>query len=360
MNRSLFSHCLLATTVFLLGTAIAAGLDAPTVNSNKEIVCYAALDEGFSRPLLEEFQKRTGYRVNMVFDSESTKSVGLANRLIAEAGRPRCDVYWNNEILNTLRLKERGVLGEYRPLAAKGFPEDYLDPDGYWVGFAARARVLIVNTDLFPREFWPTSMTDFIGLAERFPDIVGKVGIGKPLFGTTATWMVSLYQKELRNNQNADSPTRKFLDALKNDLRVRILAGNKQTAVSVANGDLLMAFTDTDDALIEKENGKPVEMIYPLGGGYMLIPNTLSLIKKCPNPEGGKALIEFLLSPENEIRLANSSSAQIPVNPAIRPGVDYQSRIELPDISLAFQADWREVVKNWEQAMTWITNYFEL
>lgn len=351
---------ILLAAIFLLGMGFSGGGEAAPAAANPVVVCYAALDEGFSRPLLEEFQKQTGYRVDMVFDSESTKSVGLANRLIAEAGRPRCDVFWNNEILNTLRLKERGLLAEYRPHAGEGFPGEFRDPEGMWVGFAARARVLIVNTELFPREHWPASLTDFTGLAERYPDIVGKVGMGKPLFGTTATWMASLYQKELRDDRDSDSPARKFLEVLRDEVRVRILAGNKQAALAVARGDLLMAFTDTDDALIEKENGMPVEMLYPLDGGYMLIPNTLSLVKGCPNPEGGKALIEFLLSPENEIRLANSISAQIPVNPAIRPGIDYQPRIALPERSLAFHTNWEEVVKSWERGMVWITRFFEL
>lgn len=360
MRSALLSSCLIAAALFLAGSGLATAQEEKPDGAKTDIVCYAALDEGFSRPLLEEFQKRTGYRVNMVFDSESTKSVGLANRLIAEAGRPRCDVYWNNEVLNTLRLKERGVLAEYRPKAAENFPEEFKDPDGQWVGLAARARVLIVNTDLYPREHWPESLNDLVGLADRFPGIKGKVGMGKPLFGTTATWMASLYQDELRQDENADSPARQFLDALKDDLQVRVLAGNKQAALAVGRGDLLMAFTDTDDALIEKEDGKPVEMLFPRDGGFMLIPNTLSLVKGCPNPEGGKALIEFLLSPENEIRLANSRSAQIPVNPAVIPGVDYQPRIELPDRSTAFHADWQEVVKSWEEAMQWITNFFNL
>ena len=44
------------------------------------------------------------------YDDESTKTVGLTNVIIQEAGRPRCDVFWNNEILNTLRLEEKGLL----------------------------------------------------------------------------------------------------------------------------------------------------------------------------------------------------------------------------------------------------------
>ena len=38
------------------------------------------------------------------------------------------------------------------PEAAAGYPAQYKDPTGQWHGFAARARVLIVNTDLIPSQ----------------------------------------------------------------------------------------------------------------------------------------------------------------------------------------------------------------
>ncbi len=45
------------------------------------------------------------------FDVESTKTVGLVEAIIAERERPRCDLFWNNEILNTVRLEKLGLLG---------------------------------------------------------------------------------------------------------------------------------------------------------------------------------------------------------------------------------------------------------
>jgi len=39
---------------------------------------------------MQEYERRTGVRVNVVYDTEETKSTGLANRLIAEKpGRRR-------------------------------------------------------------------------------------------------------------------------------------------------------------------------------------------------------------------------------------------------------------------------------
>ena len=66
------------------------------------------------------------------YDTESTKSVGLANAILAEASRPRCDLFWNNEILNTLRLADAGLLRSYQSPQAASYPESVRSPDGSW------------------------------------------------------------------------------------------------------------------------------------------------------------------------------------------------------------------------------------
>ena len=111
-----------------------------------EVVAYTAHDVEFSQPIYRQFTGATGIEVLPKFDVESTKTVGLTNAIIAEAKRPRCDVFWNNEILNTIRLEREGLLEDYRSPTAQDFPEAYRSPSGTWHGFAARARILIVNT----------------------------------------------------------------------------------------------------------------------------------------------------------------------------------------------------------------------
>src|SRR6266850_2099747 len=141
----------------------------------QQVVVYSALDREFSEPVLDDFSRATGIRVLAKYDDESTKTVGLTNVLLQEAGRPRCDVFWNNEILNTLRLQEKGLLQAYPSPAAAAYPEMYRAADGAWHGFAARARVLVVSTKLVPEDARPNSIYD---LAE--PKWKGKVGIARP------------------------------------------------------------------------------------------------------------------------------------------------------------------------------------
>ena len=107
-------------------------------SGDNEIVVYTALDQDFSEPIFDEFEQKTAGDIQARFDFESNKTVGLVNAIIAEKNHPQCDVFWNNEILHTLRLKKLGLLQECLIPAADSFPSDYRSADGMWYGFAAR------------------------------------------------------------------------------------------------------------------------------------------------------------------------------------------------------------------------------
>jgi iron(III) transport system substrate-binding protein len=311
-----------------------------------EVVVYAALDQEFSAPVLKSFSHATGIYVRPKFDVESTKTVGLANAIIAEANRPRCDVFWNNEILNTLRLKERGLLEAYRPPAAKSYPDRFRDSEGAWHGFAGRARILIVNTQTVPEAERPASIYD---LAD--PKWKGKLGMAKPLFGTTATHAACLFAAL------GEQKARKFFMDLKaNDIRIE--SGNKQVAESVARGVSAFGLTDTDDALVMIDRGEPVEIIYPDRRegqlGSLFIPNTLCIIKGCPHPQQARRLIDYLLQPSVEAQLALGPSGQIPLNPA----VEVELRVETPKSVKAMEVDFEAAARNWERAAAFLRDQF--
>ena len=151
--------------------------------------------------------------------------------------------------------------------------------DGHWHGFAARARILIVNTDLVPQADRPRSIRD---LAD--PKWRGKAGIAKPLFGTTATHAACLFAAL------GEEEAKRLFRAMKEN-EVRIESGNKQVAVSVAAGRLAFGLTDTDDALGQIAEDEPVAIVYPDQGddelGTLFIPNTLVDHQGRAEPRGG-------------------------------------------------------------------------
>ncbi len=333
-----------AAAAVALSVALTFGC-APTPPS---VVVYTALDQEFSEPLFAPFTKSSGVRVRPNFDTEATKTVGLVGRIIAEAdsGRTRCDLFWNNEILNTLRLKDRGLLRPIHPPNAAAFPAQFKAADGTWYGFAARARVLIVNTELVPDRETPRSIFDLAAGKWK-----GKVAIAKPLFGTTATHAACLFA-----TLGADRARQFFLDLKAND--VQILSGNKQVALNVASGRVPLGLTDTDDAIIEMEKGEPVRIVYLDSGpdqlGTLFIPNTLCALKGSPNPAAAERLADYLLSPEVETSLARGPSAQIPLNPAVK----LQLRTETPATVAAMRVDFEDAARSWDEAARFIADEF--
>src|SRR3989338_8965180 len=143
--------------------------------TSNEVVVYVSHDQDYAQPILEAFEKATGIKVKAVFDTEASKTVGLTNRLIAEKNNPQADVFWNNEVVRTIQLKKEGVLAVYRPRNYEKLNPLYKDSEGYWTGFAARARVLIVNTDLLDKTNRPGSLEDLTR-----PEFEGVVTIADP------------------------------------------------------------------------------------------------------------------------------------------------------------------------------------
>ena len=301
MNRAIF-----LTTLLLAGLLAACSGGEP---ADREVVIYTALDREFSEPILKKFTEQTGIVVKPVYDTEAVKTTGLVNRLIAEKARPTCDVFWNNEIIRSIQLKREGVTEAYRSPSAEAIPAELRDPQDHWTGFAARARVIMVNTNLLPNEAdRPRNVSDLIRKHWK-----GRAAFAKPLFGTTSTHAAVIWAG------HGEEVFRAFWGtALENAVMV---AGNAQARDTVANGELPWCLTDTDDAYGALLDGKPVEIIYPDDGpgeeGIVLIPNTVVLIRNAPHPQAARQLIDYLLSPEVEAQLAQSRSAQIPVRDGI-------------------------------------------
>ena len=332
-----------STSATLLALALgslscARGTDAGAV------VVYTTHDLVYAGPILEEFERRTGHPVRIVGDTEASKTTGLVNRLIQLEKRPEADVFWNNEAMNTVRLADMGLLEAYVPATAADIPAAWRDPDGRWVGFAARARVILYNRSLVSDAEAPRSIFDLT--SERFRS---QVALANPLFGTTATQAAALFCE-----LGAERARRFFTDLRKNGCRV--VAGNAMARNLVADGELAVCLTDTDDANGALLAGKPVEMVYPDqdGIGTLVIPNTLMLVRGAPHPAAARELVDFLASREVEERLARIESAQMPLRSGIEP---YGERFDLGRIR-AMHADWAAMARVMPECLQFLRETF--
>lgn len=310
-----------------------------------QVVVYAAHDDVFSRPILDMFSKQTGVEVLTKTDTESTKTVGLTQAIIAERDRPRCDLFWNNEVLHTLRLAREGLLEPVDLPVANQYPQQYRSADGTWIGFAARARVLLVNTRRLPEARRPKSIQ-----ALTDPQWRDQCAIAKPLAGTTATHAACLFAAWGEPN------AKEFFNSVK--ANAKILSGNRDVARRVAAGELAFGLTDTDDAMVEIDAGSPVAIVYPDQGpdelGTLFIPNTLAVIKGASNANNAKQLMAYLLDPETEGLLVRGPSAQIPLHAQSTA----KPRVETPKSVRAMQVDFSAAAEKWDVVYAFLRGEF--
>ncbi|MCI0407726.1 MAG: extracellular solute-binding protein, partial [Acidobacteria bacterium] len=274
--------------------------------AGEEVVVYTSVDQPFSEPILKDFERETGVAVKAIFDTEEAKSTGVMNRLLAEKDNAQADVYWANEPIRAEFLKLKGAASPYASPNAEGIPAAFKDPEHYWTGFSARARVLIIGNQVSPK---PTSVMAY--LEPRFKD---RSAIANPLFGTTTAYAAALFTLW------GDEKTKSFFEAMKTN-GVRITASNGDSADLVAAGESEFALVDSDDAFNRTQQGKPVSMVVPDQGegevGVLLLPTAVLLVKGAPHAATGKKLIDYLLSKETEKKLAFADCAQIPLHAGV-------------------------------------------
>ena len=235
-------------------------------SNGSTVVIYTSQDQVYAEPILKQFERQSGIRVRAVYDSEAVKTVGLANRLLAEKNHPQCDVFWNNEELRTRQLAAKGIFGTW---AATGY----------------RSRRIAVNTNKLSLATAPHSLTELTNEIWR-----GKVSLAYPLFGTTATHVLALRQfwggERWLAWCRALAANKPFL-----------VDGNSIAAKLVGSGEAWVGLTDSDDIAAEQREGARVTAL-PLTEESLLIPNTVAVVRGAPHAHAAQRLFEFLQRPD--------------------------------------------------------------
>ena len=275
--------------------------------SRGEVVLYCSVDQAIAEPVIAEFEKQTGIKALTRFDTEASKTVGLVQRIRADAASPVADVFWSSEIFHTIRLARESLLSPHSSEATEGWPARYVEAHGLWYGFALRARVIAYNTKRVAAAEAPQGLEDVLDGRWK-----GRLVMAAPEFGTTGGDVASWFA------HYGGDRARQILEALKAN-EIRLVAGNSTAVRMVATGQADICFTDTDDVYAAQRNGWPVAMNYLDQGGHgaLAIPNTAAVIKAAVHPEQAGELMDFLLSERVEEMLARSDSHNCPIRPVL-------------------------------------------
>ena len=127
MKNTLFLLTLAATSLFASSLSLAA----------EEVNLYSARKEKLIKPLLDNFTKETGIKVNLV-----TAGAGpLLKRLETEGTNSPADLFITTDAGRLHKAKEAGVLQAIQSdTLDSAIPSEYRDPEGFWYGLSLRAR----------------------------------------------------------------------------------------------------------------------------------------------------------------------------------------------------------------------------
>jgi len=283
------------------------GLSCEERPDRRQAVLYCSVDQAIAEPIVAEFERLSGIEVLARYDTEASKTVGLVQRIRAEAPAPTVDVFWSGEVFHTIRLAREVLLAPYHSDVTVNWPTPFADPNGYWYGFGLRGRVIGYNTNKVSEREAPGSLEEVLDVKWE-----GRLVMASPAFGTTGGDVASWFA------HYGPDRAREILQRLK-DNDVRTVSGNSTAVRMVATGQADICFTDTDDIHAGRRNGWPVAMRFldQGGDGVLAIPNTAALIKGGPNPENAKVLMHFLLGEELERLLVQSDSHNSPTHATV-------------------------------------------
>ncbi len=130
----------------VLGAIVAVAPIGGTARAAEEVNLYSYRQPFLIRPFLDEFTRRTGIRVNVVFAKK-----GMLERLKREGPNSPADAVLTVDIS---RLKAHADAGLFQPVTSeileRNIPPQFRDPDGLWFGLTLRARVIAVSKDRVP------------------------------------------------------------------------------------------------------------------------------------------------------------------------------------------------------------------
>lgn len=304
--------------------------DDDSANS-QQVVLYCSVDQEAAEPIIAEFERLTGIEVLTRFDTEANKTVGLVQRIRAEAQNPLADVFWSSEIFHTIKLDQEGLLAPYSSEVTADWPQQFTNAQGSWHAFALRMRVIAYHSERVAPADAPRSLEDLLD-----PQWKDRIVMADPAFGTTGGDVASWFA------HYGPAHAREIINQLKQN-GVTLVTSNSAAVRALVSGQADICLTDTDDVYSAQRNSHPIRFnpLSQADQGALAIPNTVALISNAPHPDAAAQLLDFLLSPQVESMLAQGDLRTIPIRDTDNP----LTQAILP-------IDYADVTNNLDQAIT--------
>lgn len=297
---------------------------AASANAQGSALIYTSVPQDVIDVLQAAYERdNPGYTLDVFRGGTSA----ILARVAAErqAGAIAADLIWVADPSEIISLKEEGLLLEHSSAETEALPADFRDPDNQYFAGRVLGIVIAYNTLMVPEDARPQSWRDL--LEERFANQTGWPTPANS--GAAVVTAAALMQSPEFGEE--------FIAAL-GDSGMRQLRNNGEAAQMTATGELQAAIGLDFQIRALKEQGSPVDYVYPNDGG-VFIPSPIAIFNTSQNVEAARHFVDWVLSREGQEILVHEANF-IPVRddvagPADAPQLDVARLTIDPDFIVA-------------------------
>jgi iron(III) transport system substrate-binding protein len=268
-----------------------------------DVSLYTTREPKLIQPLLDEFTKDTGVKVNTVFVKD-----GLIERVKAEGDKSPADVLMTVDIGNLLDLVEAGIT---QPIESKvlndTIPANLRGTDNQWYALSLRDRVAYVAKDVDVKAITYEALAN--------PEWKGKVCIRSGQHPYNTALIAAMIAHD------GAEATETWLRKVKSNLGRKAAGGDRDVArdilggicdIGIANAYYVGRMKNSEPGTDGRKWGDAIKVVRPTfanekSRGTHVNISGASVAKHAPNKENAVKLLEYLVSDKAQSLYANAN-----------------------------------------------------
>lgn len=263
------------------GSSNKAASDKPAAPKSDKLVVYCPHPLTFINPLVTEFEKQSGIKVEVV----AAGSGELLKRVESEKANPLGDIFWGGS-LGTMKPKA-DLFENYTSANEDKVQKAFKNVEGPLTRFTDIPSVIMVNTKLIG-DIKVEGYEDLLN-----PKLKGKIAFCDPAKSSSS--YEHLINMLYAMGKGDPEKGWDYVKAFCANLDGKLLSGSAAVYKGVADGEYAVGCTFEEGGATYVADGAPVKLVY-MKEGVISKPDGVYIIKNAKNMENAKKFIDFITS----------------------------------------------------------------
>jgi iron(III) transport system substrate-binding protein len=275
-----------------------------------KLIVYTSMKESLISDLKAEFIKQNP-GIDMDYQSAGAGSLMAKIAAERESGRIMADIIWTSEVPDFFKMKNEGILIQYRPNGAGEILNPLEGTEDYFTPARLGTLGIVYNTKSVKTP--PAKWDDLLK-----PEYKGAFSIADPALSGTSFVSVALLKEKFGDD---------FFKNIRGNGAV-IGKGSGQVVDDTASGELAACLGVDYIAFDKIDKGATMAIAYP--PEILCIPSPVAILKDTKSLDTAKKFVDFMMTKSAQQIIANNGT--LPT----RKDVTVPAKYNLPTVDQAF------------------------